>query len=59
MIKITNIGKSNRRLIDKGGWVFLEPKASVVLERIDPSQEFIRDSKIFKIEDDYKKKGDD
>jgi len=59
MLKITNTGKSRRRLIDRGNWVHLEPKESVLMERVDPSQEFIKDSKAFKIEevDDKKKKG--
>jgi len=59
MIKITNVGKSNRRLIDKGNWVWLRPKESHVMERIAPSQMFIMDSPMFKIEDNYKKKGED
>ena len=60
MIKVTNMGKRIRKLLNKGTWVYLKPKESVVMERIDPSQEFIRTGTIFKIEDDYKKtKGED
>jgi len=51
MLKITNLGKGRRRLIDKGGWVWFGPKESVIIDHIDQSQLFIKDSKIFKIEE--------
>ncbi len=59
MLKITNLSKSIRKLIDGGKWVFVKPKESVLMERIDKSQEFIIGSELFKIEEVKKGKGED
>ena len=52
MIKITNLGKSVRRIDDGGAWVMIPPKQSYVMKnKIASHQDFIRDSPIFKIEE--------
>jgi len=51
-IKITNLGKSIRRIDDGGAWVFLPAGKSYVLKgSIASHQLFIRDSPIFKVEE--------
>ena len=51
-LKITNVGKSIRRIDDGGTWVLLPPKQSHIMKnRIASHQLFIRDSPICKIEE--------
>lgn len=50
-VKVTNIWNRRRRLLDRGNWVRLQPNESHVMKRIDPSQEYIRESRMFKIEE--------
>ncbi len=49
--KITNLSKSRRRMLDGMDWVWFGPKESVYLERIHPSQLYVKDSEIMKVEE--------
>ena len=51
-IKITNLGKSIRKINDGGQWVFIPSKDSHIMKHdIASDQLFIKDSETFKVEE--------